>query len=233
MILSLTSDKYDVTKLYDLSVDRAGTEAVADSGSGPGLRRRRRHALGARGGQSHQAGQLRAHAGQRAIGSKPAELACSPAARSPTTANTEDIITNDQISQADDYKPLIVGYHNGTGGSPFRCRRRGGLHPKHPHRRLHGRQCSRWSSSSSASRAPTLSRPSIASTRNCRFWRRCFRKAYHFTIALDRTTTIRASVHDVEKTLLISDRAWWCWSSSFFCAARAPRLFPPWPSRCR
>src|SRR5260370_2638710 len=27
---------------------------------------------------------------------------------------TADIITNDQISHADDYKPLIVGYHNGT-----------------------------------------------------------------------------------------------------------------------
>ena len=27
---------------------------------------------------------------------------------------TADIITNDQISQADEYKPLIVGYHNGA-----------------------------------------------------------------------------------------------------------------------
>ena len=27
---------------------------------------------------------------------------------------TADIITNDQISHADDYKPLVVGYHNGA-----------------------------------------------------------------------------------------------------------------------
>ena len=43
------------------------------------------------------------------------------------------------------------------------------------------------------------------------------------TIVLDRTTTIRASVHDVEMTLLDLHHAWWWWSFSFFCAARAPR----------
>ena len=78
MILGLTSDKYDVTKLYDRSLDDPGAEAVADSGRGPGQRRRRRHAVGARRGQSHQAGELRPHAGQRAIGAEPAELAGAP-----------------------------------------------------------------------------------------------------------------------------------------------------------
>ena len=38
----------------------------------------------------------------------------SRAARSPTASITADIITNDQISHADEYKPLIVGYHNGV-----------------------------------------------------------------------------------------------------------------------
>ena len=28
---------------------------------------------------------------------------------------------------------------------------------------------------------------------------------------IDRTTTIKASVQDVEITLLLDDRAWWCW----------------------
>ena len=37
------------------------------------------------------------------------------------------------------------------------------------------------------------------------------------TIVLDRTTTIRASVSDVERTLLISV-AWSFWWSLFFCA---------------
>ena len=31
----------------------------------------------------------------------------------PTSSVTADIITNDQIPHADEYKPLIVGYHNG------------------------------------------------------------------------------------------------------------------------
>ena len=37
----------------------------------------------------------------------------------------EDIVANDQISKADDYKPIVVGYHNGGVGSPQRCGGRG------------------------------------------------------------------------------------------------------------
>ena len=42
---------------------------------------------------------------------------------------------------------------------------------------------------------------------------------------LDRTTTIRASVNDVERTLMLSVVLviWWCLSS---CAMAAPRSFP-------
>ena len=42
---------------------------------------------------------------------------------------TADIVANDQISHADEYKPLIIGYHNGTAvrlsdvaESSIRCR---------------------------------------------------------------------------------------------------------------
>ena len=37
---------------------------------------------------------------------------------------TADILANDQISKAVDYKPLVVGYHNGGVGSASGCRRR-------------------------------------------------------------------------------------------------------------
>jgi multidrug efflux pump len=69
---------------------------------------------------------------------------------------TEDIITNDQISQADDYKPLIVGYHNGR-----RCGSRMWPMSWTPRRTsappATWTASGRWFSSSSASPAPTSS----------------------------------------------------------------------------
>ena len=53
---------------------------------------------------------------------------------------SEDILTNDQISEAADYRPLIVGYHNGAGRPPLGCGRCRGLDAEHSRRRLRGRQ---------------------------------------------------------------------------------------------
>ena len=57
------------------------------------------------------------------------------------------------------------------------------------------------SSSSSASPAPTSSRPSTTSRPSCLFSTAVLPQGINITIVLDRTTTIRASVHDVESTL--------------------------------
>ena len=78
MIISLTSDKYDVTKLYDLASTILEQKLSQIQGVGQVGVRRRRHALGARGGQSHQAGKLWPHPGQRAVGAEPAELPRAP-----------------------------------------------------------------------------------------------------------------------------------------------------------
>ena len=114
---------------------------------------------------------------------------------------SEDIITNDQISTAADYRPLIVGYHNGQAvklsdvadveDSTQNLRTAGYIDGKRA-----------WRSSSSASPGPTLSRPSIASKRNCRFSRPCCPQGVTTTIVMDRTTTIRASVTTVYKALI-------------------------------
>ena len=52
---------------------------------------------------------------------------------------TADIITNDQISRAEDYRPLIVGYHNGHAVRLSDVADVDGLDAEHPHCRLHGR----------------------------------------------------------------------------------------------
>ena len=45
---------------------------------------------------------------------EPAECQSRQRADLRTINTTADIVTNDQLLKADDYKPLIVGYHNGA-----------------------------------------------------------------------------------------------------------------------
>ena len=114
MILGLTSDKYGPAKLYDAASTVIAAEAVADPGRRAGDRRRRRAAVGARRCQPDAAGQLRADAWRtcsRVLSLQNADLAKGQISDGNVTA---DILANDQISHADDYKPLIVGYSNGA-----------------------------------------------------------------------------------------------------------------------
>ena len=50
---------------------------------------------------------------RRCSRSWPARIRTRRKASSPTATSTADILANDQISKAVDYKPLVVGYHNG------------------------------------------------------------------------------------------------------------------------
>ena len=126
----------------------------------------------------------------------------SRAARSPTASTTADIITNDQISKRDEYKPLIIGYHNGAAvrlsdvadvvDSTQNIRTagymdgiRGGVHHHlPPARRQHHRDRRPHPGAAAISRGGAAARASRPPS------------------CMDRTTTIRASVRDVERTLI-------------------------------
>jgi multidrug efflux pump len=114
-----------------------------------------------------------------------------------------DILANDQISHAEDYKPLIVGYHNGAAlhledvadviDSVQNIRAGGYLNGKRAIVLVIFRQ-------PGANIIDTVDRirselPSIQAS---------IPQGIDTTIVLDRTTTIRASVSDVERTLVLS-----------------------------
>ncbi|HWF14500.1 MAG TPA: efflux RND transporter permease subunit [Candidatus Acidoferrales bacterium] len=116
---------------------------------------------------------------------------------------TVDILANDQISHAADYKPLVVGYKNGAAirlsdvaevtDSVQNIRTGGYLNGKRAVTIIIFRQ-------PGANIIDTVDRirnqlPSIQAT---------VPLGIDTTIVLDRTTTIRASVSDVERTLMIS-----------------------------
>ncbi len=114
-----------------------------------------------------------------------------------------DIIANDQISHAEDYKPIIVGYNKGAAirlsdvadviDSVQNIRAAGYLNGKRAVNVIVMRQ-------PGANIIDTVDRiraqiPSIEAS---------IPEGIDTTIVLDRTTTIRASVHDVERTLILS-----------------------------
>jgi multidrug efflux pump len=116
---------------------------------------------------------------------------------------TADIIANDQISHAADYKPLIVGYHNGAAirlsdvatvtDSVQNIRAGGYLNNQRAVNLIIFRQ-------PGANIIDTVERikAQLAAIQAS------IPRGIHITMVLDRTTTIRASVADVESTLVIS-----------------------------
>jgi multidrug efflux pump len=114
-----------------------------------------------------------------------------------------DIQSNDQLLRADDYKNLVVGYHN---GSAIRLSDIATVQDSVQNIRAAGFTNGKPSILVIVFRAPganiidTVDRvydaiPSLKAS---------IPAAMNLTVVLDRTTTIRASVHDVEITLLIS-----------------------------
>jgi len=116
---------------------------------------------------------------------------------------TSDIVANDQISKASDYKPLVVGYHNGGAvrmediadviDSQQSVRQAGYLNGKPSVNMIIFRQ-------PGANIITTVDLikaaiPSLQAT---------IKRGQHLVTILDRTLTIRASVSDIERTLLIS-----------------------------
>jgi len=118
-------------------------------------------------------------------------------------STTADILANDQISHAEDYKPVVVGYKNGAAihlvdvadviDSVQNVRAAGYLNGKRAILLIIFRQ-------PGANIIDTVDRiraelPSLKAS---------IPQGIETTLVLDRTTTIRASVSDVERTLSLS-----------------------------
>ena len=202
MILGLTSDKYGPDKLYDeastvleqkLSQIQGVGQVTVGGGALPSVR------VDANPTQLASYGLTLANL-QSVLSLQNSDLAKGQISDGIVTA---DILANDQISHADDYKPLVVGYHNGAAvrlsdvaqvtDSVQNIRAAGYLNGKRAITIIIFRQ-------PGANIIDTVDRiraqlPSIQAS---------IPLGIDTTIVLDRTTTIRASVSDVERTLLIS-----------------------------
>jgi multidrug efflux pump len=112
MIISLTSDKYQVTKLYDLASTILEQKLSQIQGVGQ---------VGVQGGGTPsvrvEVNPTKLESFGLTLGSVQSVLslqnAHEPRGQLSNSGISEDIITNDQISDAVDYAPLIIGYHNG------------------------------------------------------------------------------------------------------------------------
>ena len=202
MVLCLTSDKYGPDKIYDeastilaqkLSQIQGVGQVSVGGGALPSVR------VDANPTQLASYGLTMANL-QSTLSLQNADLAKGQITDGTVTA---DILANDQISHADDYKPLVVGYSHGAAirlsdvaqvtDSVQNVRAAGYLNSKRAIPVIIFRQ-------PGANIIQTVDRiraqlPSIGAS---------IPKGIDTAIILDRTITIRAAVSDVERTLLIS-----------------------------
>ena len=122
--------------------------------------------------------------------------------RPPDTAET--IGLNGQISQAEELAPLIVRTSGAGDGAPVGRRQRHQRQREYAARRMERHAIRRAADDHERGRAPTSSIPSTASRTLLPQLMTWLPPDIQVTIISDRTTTIRASVHDVRTTLLIS-----------------------------
>ena len=199
MILGLTSSKYDVTRVYDLAstileqklsqIQGVGQVAVG-GGATPSVR--------------VEVDPKKLESFGMTLGTVQSVLSLQnshePRGQISDGEVTEDIITNDQISLADQYKPLIIGYHNGAAvrlsdvadvvNSTQNLRTAGYMDGTRAVFIIIFRQ-------PGANIIETVDRIRA----QLPFLKATLPEGIDTTIVLDRTTTIRASVSDVEKTL--------------------------------
>jgi multidrug efflux pump len=202
MIIGLTSDKYGPDKLYDeastviqqkLSQIQGVGQVNAGGGALPSVR------VEVNPTKLASLGLTMANL-QSVLSLQNANLAKGQITNGDISA---DIVANDQISHAEDYKPIIVGYNSGQAvrladvadvvDSVQNVRAAGYLNGKRAVTLIVFRQ-------PGANIIDTVDRiyeqlPSVEAS---------IPKGIETTVVLDRTTTIRASVNDVERTLVIS-----------------------------
>lgn len=202
MILGLTSDKYGPDKLYDeastviqqkLSQIQGVGQVNPGGGALPSVR------VEVNPTKLASFGMTMAQV-QSVLSLQNSDLAKGQISDGNITA---DIIANDQISHAIDYQPIVIGFNKGSAvhlsdvadvvDSTQDLRQAGYLNGKRAVTLVVFRQ-------PGANIIDTIDRiraqiPSIEAS---------IPEGIDTTIVLDRTTTIRASVHDVEQSLLLS-----------------------------
>src|SRR5579863_2155194 len=202
MILGLTSDKYGPAKLYDvastimeqkLSQVQGVGQVNAGGGALPSVR------VEANPMQLASHGLTLANL-QSVLSLQNADI---PKGQLSNGAVTADIIANDQISLAVDYKPLVVGYKNGAAirlsdvadvtDSVQNVRAAGYLNGKRAIMLIIFRQ----PGANIIQTVDNIKKQLPALKASIPF-------GIDVTMVLDRTTTIRASISDVERTLMIS-----------------------------
>src|ERR1035441_4611747 len=202
IILGLTSDKYDKPTLYDeassviaqrLSQIAGVGQVTVGGGAGPSVRVEVNPTL------------LNSHglAIQNIQSVLSQQNAHEPTGQLSDETVTADIVTNDQMHHAEQYKTLIVGYRKGAAirladvadvsDSTQNIRTAGYLNGTPSITIMIFRQ-------PNANIIDTVDRvraelPSIEAS---------IPQGINTTVVLDRTTTIRASVSDVERTLILS-----------------------------
>jgi len=202
MILGLTSTKYDTGKLYDeastimeqkLSQIQGVGQVVVGGASLPSVR------VDVDPTQLNSYG-LTMSSIQAVLSTQNADIAKGQFSDGTTTA---DIVANDQISKAEDYKPIIIGYHNGTA---VRLSDVAQITDSVQNIRSAGYLNGIPSVTVIIFRQPGAN--IIQTVNNIRsqlpFLKASIPQGIDATIVLDRTTTIRASVSDVERTLVLS-----------------------------
>jgi len=202
MVLGLQSDIYDIPQLYDeastvmaqrISQIAGVGEVLAVGASLPAVRVELNPTQLASYG-------IGLPAVQQVIAGQNANLAKGQVSNGDITA---DILANDQISKAIDYRPLVVGYHNGGAvrledvgeviDSQQSVRQAGFLNGKSAVNLIIFRQPG--ANIITTVDAIKAAIPSLQAT---------IKRGEHLITILDRTVTIRASVADIERTLIIS-----------------------------
>ncbi|UWZ83482.1 efflux RND transporter permease subunit [Occallatibacter riparius] len=200
MILGLTSDKYDVTKVYDLAstvltqklsqINGVG-QVFAGGGATPSVR--------------VEVDPMKLQSFGLTLSSVQSVLslqnAHSPRGQLSDGRYTADIITNDQISHAADYKPLIVGYRNGAA---VRLMDVADVIDSAQDLRTAGYTDGVRSVSVIIFRQPGANIIDTVDRIKAQlpFLEAVMPQGIKTTLVMDRTVTIRASVHTVETTLI-------------------------------
>jgi multidrug efflux pump len=202
MIIGLTSDKYDKEAMYDaastimeqkLSQIQGVGQVNVGGASYPSVR------VDVNPPQLHRYGITMANI-QSLLSLQNSDIARGQITNGVITA---DIITNDQISKADQYKPLIVGYHNGLA-----------VHLSDVANVQDSAQSIRTAGYLNGIPSVTViitRQPGaniIQTNQRIRaqlpFLQAVMPQGIKTTVVLDRTTTIKASLHDVESSLITS-----------------------------
>jgi multidrug efflux pump len=200
MILGLTSSKYDRPTLYDeassviaqkISQIQGVGQVAVQGGAGPSVRVEvdptKLNSYGL------TMSSLQAVLSQQNVHEATGQIADGE--------RTLDIITNDQMHQADEYKPIVVGYHNGAAvrlsdvadvASGAQNIRTAGYTDGVPSITV---QIFRQPGANIIETVDRIKAelPSVVAS---------IPQGITITMVLDRTTTIRASVNDVERSLI-------------------------------